>query len=109
MAADGLAPRRFVEFYECSYRQFCWNTHGSGLTGLDLSIDLVPSLTLFAFKELGHFAIVAAEMAVRLAGAWDAEMERLFGEVGVVRERAVAMVFGKHKGVGPLATKDPAK
>jgi hypothetical protein len=95
--ADKLADRGFVEFYTSRYQQICWYIHGSGLTGVaNVDEEMFPALTLIAFDAIGQFAIVAAEMAVRLAGYWDAEADLAIQHLAKTRKGAIAVVYVKH-------------
>jgi hypothetical protein len=97
LEADKLADRGFTDFYEHRYRRICWNVHGSGLAGVaGLDKDTFPALTVFAFDSIGHFALVTAEMALRLVGGWDAEAEIAFGECSKARRIAIALHFHNH-------------
>ena len=96
--ADELADRGFVDFYENRYRQICLNTHGSGLAGvIGINMELFPALTLFAFDSMGHFGIVAAEMALRFVGKWDEETTMALENLSKTRTRTVAQLFGAHR------------
>ena len=95
--ADKLADRGFLAFYERRYRQVCWNVHGSGLAGVTgLDMELFPGLTAFAFDETARFAIVAAEMAVRFVGKWDADVDGLFVDIRKRRKAVAGYVFVNH-------------
>jgi hypothetical protein len=95
--ADKLAHRGFVEFYASRYQQICWYVHGSGLTGVaNINEEMFPALTLIAFDAIGQFAIVAAEMAVRLAGHWDAQADLAIQSLAKGRKVAIAKVYVGH-------------
>jgi hypothetical protein len=98
-AADRFVPAHgFVSFYEHRYRTICWNIHGSGLGGVrGLDMELFPGLTALAFTETSHFAVVAAEMALRFVGKWDTEVEVLFATFRREQKITVALMIEAHR------------
>jgi len=97
IAADKLADRGFAEFYANHYSRICLYVHGSGLARVaGLTPELFPVLSTIAFQTIGHFAIVAAEMTLRLAGRWDREAERAVQDVKDMRQAAIDGVFANH-------------
>jgi hypothetical protein len=69
----------FAAFYETRYPEICWNTHGSGLGGVrNIRPEHFAGLSMLAFQECIHFALVTAEVALRQFGLWDEGMEAEF-------------------------------
>ena len=95
--AETLAARGFAEFYANHYPRICLYVHGSGLARVaGLSAELFPVLSTIALETIGRFAIVAAEMTLRLAGLWDTAAERAIEDLMKTRKVAVDTVYAEH-------------
>jgi hypothetical protein len=107
--AETLAARGFAEFYANHYPRTCLYVHGSGLARVaGLSTELFPVLSTIAFDTIGRFAIVVAEMTLRLAGHWDTEADRAIQDLAKTRRAEIDKVYAEHPArKGP--TDGPAK
>jgi hypothetical protein len=95
--AEKLAARGFVDFYANHYQRICWYVHGSGLAVVEgLNAELFPVLSTIALQTIGQFAIVVAEMALRLAGCWEADANRAIQLLGKARMATIGKVFAEH-------------
>lgn len=86
-----------ADHYADRYAAACWNTHGSGATGVRyVSEAFVPAIPAQDLVDARRFAILVAEMCLRAVRGWDDSLEIKFAiENKTHVERSHQALFGE--------------